>query len=403
MVSLLEQLRRSFVRNRQNRLPDAVVNSYDHHGNTQFKDSVAASILQHDNINEQKQSELFNRLPAEIRDLVWQYALLVYSDPINSYHETQRYCRPGQDGIPRIALDLLLTCRAIYCETFELPLRLNALTYYDGDPKDLRPKFLLGFDALEKLAPWQLAILNTVDLRLQQCKLENDSLGVVANWLRKTDELKRRSPEHRPSGAMNVDSINDTAPENITHLIIRLGRTDWWTWEHPASFPPVDQQLALDPALGWIQYYRRPTKPQMLQEAEHRRLGEHHEYTYRSGWGSQVSKFRHLRTLELILETFRVKKTQLDAVVDCAKTWKFPMQHGYELRFSTVEVSQWQGVNGYGYELGSPLGSPPIHPMYTNFLLIDTQDAARTFNDWSNFEVRRVIYRLYPIEVNDGC
>jgi hypothetical protein len=49
-----------------------------------------------------------------------------------------------------------------------------------------------------------------------------------------------------------------------------------------------------------------------------------------------------LKVLELILETFPVKKSQLDTVVECAKIWKFPLQDTqWELAYHNVESMSW--------------------------------------------------------------
>ncbi|KAF2853631.1 hypothetical protein T440DRAFT_381623, partial [Plenodomus tracheiphilus IPT5] len=42
-------------------------------------------------------------------------------------------------------------------------------------------------------------------------------------------------------------------------------------------------------------------------------------------WGNTVSSIHRLQNLELVLEIFTVKKAQLDAVVECAKIWRFPI------------------------------------------------------------------------------
>ncbi|KAF1355991.1 hypothetical protein EJ07DRAFT_62536, partial [Lizonia empirigonia] len=43
------------------------------------------------------------------------------------------------------------------------------------------------------------------------------------------------------------------------------------------------------------------------------------------GWANIIGKFPDLRTLELILETFGEKKAQLETVIECSKTWRFPI------------------------------------------------------------------------------
>jgi hypothetical protein len=79
----------------------------------------------------------------------------------------------------------------------------------------------------------------------------------------------------------------------------------------------------------------------MLALAAARRSGQHPVYT--STWGATIRALPDLKTLELILETFSVKRCQLDAIVECAKTWKFPLHDTqYELTYDgRVESTKW--------------------------------------------------------------
>ena len=98
-------------------------------------------------------------------------------------------------------------------------------------------------------------------------------------------------------------------------------RTDWWTWADGPTTTDNDKQLALDPAYGGAK--PRPLVTDMLALAAKRRVGQHPVYT--TTWGAAIGAVPSLKTLELILETFSVKERQLDTVVECAKTWKFPL------------------------------------------------------------------------------
>jgi hypothetical protein len=63
-----------------------------------------------------------------------------------------------------------------------------------------------------------------------------------------------------------------------------------------------------------------------------------------------------LKTFELVLETFSEKRKQLEVVVDCAKTWKFPLNDTqHELSYDgKVEVLTWSRANsGWVTESGS--------------------------------------------------
>lgn len=82
-----------------------------------------------------------------------------------------------------------------------------------------------------------------------------------------------------------------------------------------------EKQLALDPARG---PETRPLLSDMLVLAAERRDGQHPRYE-EGTWGAAIGALPDLRTFELVLETFLQKKRQLEVVVECAKTWRFPL------------------------------------------------------------------------------
>jgi hypothetical protein len=67
------------------------------------------------------------------------------------------------------------------------------------------------------------------------------------------------------------------------------------------------------------------------------------------GWGAVISTLLpDLKTLELVLETFKVKEEQLDSVAECAKTWRFPMQAGQNVLVwdGKMETKRWKRAEG---------------------------------------------------------
>lgn len=78
-------------------------------------------------INQQSQSPLYGVLPKEIRDLVWEYAFadngILAPDCDNVF---RRKCGSDAD-VDRcdIVRALLRTCKAVYLETYCLPMQLN--------------------------------------------------------------------------------------------------------------------------------------------------------------------------------------------------------------------------------------------------------------------------------------
>lgn len=135
-------------------------------------------------ITSQTLSPLYQKIPAEIRELIWQFALLRYEDLQLPFDPSKQYCRPGQIARLRIAVELLLTCRAIYVETFLLPFILNPITVFDNEEDDQPPGQLLkGTPATLgrslKLYPWQFASINEVDITASQMNLEGGKQRVL--------------------------------------------------------------------------------------------------------------------------------------------------------------------------------------------------------------------------------
>jgi hypothetical protein len=135
----------------------------------------------------------------------------------------------------------------------------------------------------------------------------------------------------------------------LTHLTLRLRARGWWTWSDTPSPSPSSKadptliphnELHLEPLIGDGRGIRG-SSTRMRQLADERRTG----FTPSSfikpihagrggpsiapvtqGWGNAVaSLLPDIRSLELVLETFKVKETQLDSVAECAQTWEFPI------------------------------------------------------------------------------
>jgi len=347
----------------------------------------AVQLAESGNINQQHQSPLFIKMPKEMRDLIFEYALLAYPHPDRPYNNKERYARPGVSGHPRIAVELLLMCKAAYVEAYQLPITLNPIVIYHDNASHIPPHARSGTNKLKALHPWQRAALHMVDISLQQIHLEGRVIQRTALHL----DVERRygvtrafsaARDHRGSAGplqtlsepgnltetppapsltatpesraqrlsgLEMPSADYNMPRVISRLTLRLGRTEWWTWEDTPSHP--DARLAIDPGHGNVWFGDRCTSTLMIAEANKRREGEWTGWATPRCWGAQVADFKGLRELELIFETFKLKEKQLDTVVDCAMTWTFPMEDGYELAWDgKVEKDSWMGVDDYGYE-----------------------------------------------------
>lgn len=127
-------------------------------------------------VNRQLDSPLF-KLPAELRELIWDYALTAYEDSEALYPLDKPYSRPGQAAPSRIAVDLLLSCRAVYLEAFLVPFQVNPMRIFDGHPDVVPPDSPLqctpsNLRLCRKLRPWQFANVTSVDMSVQQFMLE---------------------------------------------------------------------------------------------------------------------------------------------------------------------------------------------------------------------------------------
>lgn len=139
---------------------------------------LAVQILDDPNsVNHQLDCPLFSKLPAELREIIWDYALTGYEDLDALYPLDRSYARPGQAAPLRIDLDLLLTCRAVYLETFLVPFQVNPMIVFDGHPDVVPPEKPLqctpsNLRLCRKLRPWQFANISSVDMSVQQFMLE---------------------------------------------------------------------------------------------------------------------------------------------------------------------------------------------------------------------------------------
>ncbi|KAI0411389.1 hypothetical protein F5X98DRAFT_357336 [Xylaria grammica] len=340
-------------------------------------------------VNQQPSSPLFAKLPAELRELVWDYALTAYEDLDALYPLDRPYARPGQAAPLRVALDLLLTCRAVYLEAFLVPFQVNPMVVFDGHPDVVPPNNPLqctpsNLRLCRQLRPWQFANISSVDMSVQQFMLEGGSIERVSrlsgnkgrhagheargftlagyasfapaketNTLAGDMMLRPRAAETR---AALIKSI--FMGKKITHLTLRMSRTDWWAWTScpQAGANDPHDALRLEPMINVTD--RRETSSAMLEGYEARKEGRQpdfnlDEFEKQGRWGMQFAEYwPDLQTLELVLETYVMKESQLDSVVECAKLWTFPLNEGRQLEWNGEEESsiRWRGAREYSYD-----------------------------------------------------
>ncbi|KAI1329666.1 hypothetical protein F5Y16DRAFT_364972 [Xylariaceae sp. FL0255] len=350
---------------------------------------VAVSILDDPkSVNRQLDSPLFSQLPGELRDIIWEYALTSYEDFNKPYPLDASYTRPGQAARSRVAVNLLLTCRAVYLETFLIPFHVNPFVIFDGHPDMVPPENPLqctpsNLRRCSKLRPWQFANIRSVDLSVQQFMLEGGSIErasrLVGNKGRhqgleaygfslagygsfgpaKQSLIASGDLALRP-GAADVRSAlirSIFAGKKTRHLTIRMCHTDWWSWtESPEAGARNDHAaLRLEPMINVTD--RRETCTAMRTGYEARLSSGGHQqpdfnldtFEEQGRWGTHFAEYwPDLQTLELVLETYGCKEEQLDAVIKCAKLWTFPLD-GSQLAWNgTAEsVTRWRGAREY--------------------------------------------------------
>ncbi|KAI0013562.1 hypothetical protein F4779DRAFT_562207 [Xylariaceae sp. FL0662B] len=349
---------------------------------------LAVELVRHpDSINTQQSSPLFGKLPTELRELIWRFALTRYQDNENPYPLTKRYARPGQAAPLCVAVGLLLTCRAVYIEAFLVPFQVNPILVFDGDyldrpplgPLVCTPSWLLSCDLLK---PWQLANISSVEMTVQQFTLEGGAVERVSRTVGAKDrhtgcECQGFAPVPgiyasfvKPGASHSVANklFDETVPsplrnifvgKKITHLTIRMSRTDWWmSLTSPAKGETdLTERLRLEPMVDTT----LPKFNSMLWGYRARKEGKTPDFRLDSferliPWGTQFAEYwPDLQTLDLVLETFVQKQGQLDFVVECARLWTFPLgDDQYRLEWDGKEAPavKWQGASTYGYERG---------------------------------------------------
>jgi hypothetical protein len=80
-------------------------------------------------VQQQEQSPLYNMLPKEIRDMIWEFALADDGAPSPDSDNIFRRVRGATADFPKVdsACALLQTCKAVYLETYRLPMQVNGM------------------------------------------------------------------------------------------------------------------------------------------------------------------------------------------------------------------------------------------------------------------------------------
>ena len=251
-------------------------------------------------INPQLASPLFVLLPAEIRQQIFQLALLSYPDPSRPYSQHSFWYRPGYTHARAITVSLLLTCRRVYLETDLVPVTQNEHVIWGVERSRIPPStssYLLDNRMKKSLRN----AIQYIHLFTQQFWLEDWSgkwLAYALSW-----------PDGCPP-----------------RLKISIRHTDWWY-----NLLGENSPLALDPKR------KGRAKPGAWIEEE--------EPFEPGSWGQRFIYMNGLKTFELELETIEKKRGELDVIVEKARTWRFPLGDGRILVLDeeATERDAWTG------------------------------------------------------------
>jgi hypothetical protein len=330
---------------------------------------------------ERQQDSILFQIPGEIRQKIYKFVFTADEFPRDATVQFA-YETSWQHKV-RVCTTFLLTCRAVYAEAWPLPVAMNPIWTFEGTNWSQPGVMCFSLRASIRSLPDHLgaahfAALSSLVINTQQAFLESsdDHLTRYSKLLAaKERHTGLLVAEHDPPLAPDANgprrdphdrymmyteaSLDDSwaaftasRTKDITQLTIRLDRSDWWTWGNDPQPQEGDRGLALDPALGDGGAVRRPLVSRMLRLAEDRKArqdrGEQPVPYPPNCWGARVALFPGLRRLTLHLETFAWRVAELDRIIECAKTWTFPLDNnsasdGRPGEVQAGRVLKWDG------------------------------------------------------------
>jgi hypothetical protein len=248
-----------------------------------------------------------------MRNRIFIIALTAYDNRDKPYHAQNWFYRPGWHFHAQISTTLLCTCKRVYLECHLLPLAVNSHTFWAGPARAPPAEYFLGakWNAsgdfrgfFNKLTAEQRGAVGELHFFFQQCALE----------------VVRFSPPLDP---------DSSRPIAARKLKITIRHQDWYWWEH-------DERLGICPWNRGRTTWDRMDTPMP---------GTSRDWAATLGWGAQLQYIEGLKEFELEMETLVAKTGQMDAIVERAKRWIFPLRDDRFLRWhraSGVKESWWE-------------------------------------------------------------
>ncbi|KAH8705548.1 hypothetical protein BGW36DRAFT_15113 [Talaromyces proteolyticus] len=243
------------------------------------------------NVDTQQQSPLFKILPAEIRSLIFTYALTDYEDISAPFDRDTYWHRPGYGALRRTTTELLRTCKRIFQETWFLPFALAEYTFYLT--KGTR-------------APAKHTTIAQMKRHLQHLrKFARSHDGKDLPSIHHIRVFAQLWALEDPRRLQNVLSLDGFCPLNVT---ITVRYTDFWHWEQ-------NRPLHID-----------------------------------ARWVNEVPFPNSVRVIKMEFEMVDRRKKEIDYISDkAAETWFFRRVDGLVLRArkQNISTSGWTGSSSW--------------------------------------------------------
>lgn len=302
----------------------------------EYRPATLVETIQAQDVHSQDLSPLFNKIPSEIRNLIFEYAFTEYpAGPLPARHfavqmnhdEAPLPAEVNGNGSTRanleetisvrndwirpdfsvsIPTDLLRTCKRIYLETYSLPTLQKEFRFYFYRGPKAQPDPATQAD-FEKYFNQTLAEWSPVPNHRRLDLVRSIRLFTQMFWL-----------EDR--GYRNLFWLSSQTYYffKVENLRMTFRRCDWWWWEQNTS-------LSITPFRGNSSHQRAP-RQMKADMAETFRGGR---IPFSTGvWGLAFERMPKLRTLIMDFETSEDKKHEMEKIVEWAQHWKFPAASG---------------------------------------------------------------------------
>lgn len=365
---------------------------------------VLDELVNSPDYNPQTQSLLFHRIPTEIRDFIFQYALQEYCPPnvlaelpdlaVRHDHEPVEQESPsvGDEQLQTIISDarsqarqdygydwlrpdnvepmtittaLLRTCRRVYVETYRLPAAQKEHRFYmmRGGYGD---KAVSSVDALRSYFAHHLG--NGVALRSSPIEVRDDSGNLRIEGRRLEQIMAHRDMIRRvrlftqqfwledSNSHLHFWSLiaNHTWLQPVQHLRITIRRGDWWYWEssNPLRINPFRTDVTTE---GMYQDIERAAARAAAGE-----VNINPDFSPRA-WGLAFQHLPNLKTLTMDFETAEDQRHELDRIVDWAVGWRLPLAPGPDgrPRFLSAQGRPVDKMSWCGQDWHMPGQMPP--------------------------------------------